>query len=566
MKPVFFTSPIRKTILSVLFLFLLHLSTLSLFSQTPGWLIDSASNLADGLSTKFKNVKPGDTVYLKAGVRDKLLIRNFTGLPDSPIVFMNKDSITTISTNSYYGLSIQNCRYIRLSGTGNQINQYGIQIEKVLGGAGIGVGGKTSDFEIDHISIQNCLTEGIMAKTDPDCSFTTTREYFTQFNTTIHDNYINQVGDEGLYIGSSYYSGIHLTCSGKDTVVFPSVLNTVKIYNNIISNTGWDGLQVSSAPLHCEIHHNTITNDSQKETKNQMSGILMGGGSKCNCYNNKISDGKGDGIEEHGLGGNKIYNNIIVNAGKNFLPNDPTQRKHGIFVSDNSVLPDSSFSILFNDIVNPKSDGIRFQSVKSKNSLIASNLIINPGAYDVYENDNTSFSGKDAYVMIPYSGSSLQLKNNFFTRSISEASVSVSDYSILNGSPLINTGYQQDNSITTDFMNGERPVDGYFDIGAIEYVPLPTSMALRKTLNPTVTVFPNPVHSKLILRFKSNSSQDHFFYIYTLSGQLVFSQRIKVSSPGMQQLEINTGTLMNGTYIFCLKQEKEKNFGRFIKE
>lgn len=544
--------------------FIAVLIALQLSAQSQAYFIDSAMNLADGTSTLFKNIQPGDTVYLKAGSRDKLLIRNFFGSADKPIIFTNKDGVTNFNTSSYYGVSILNCRYIKFTGTGDPNNQYGIRIERVANGAGLGIGGMSSDFEIDHISITNCSTEGIIAKTDPDCSFMATRERFTQFNTSIHDNYIADVKDEGMYIGSSFYSGVKLNCNGKDTLVMPAILDHVAVYNNIVSNTGWDGIQVSSAPLHCQVHHNTITHDSQSETKNQMSGILLGGGSKCDCYNNKIADGKGDGIEEHGLGGNKIYNNIIVNAGRGFQPNDATQAKHGIFVSDVSVLKDSSFNILFNDIINPKSDGIRFQSIKSKNSLIASNLIVNPGSYDVYQYGNTSFKGNDAYVMIPSQASSVLLKNNFFTRNINDAGISTSDYTLLPGSPLINKGYQQAYFINFDFKNEKRPIGGYCDIGAMEYNS--GDDRLSDTVSKSVELFPNPVYSKLNFRYEvDGTAANTLLRIYTCTGRLVLQQNMPVLFAGTQEATVNTDKLLAGAYIYSLHRGAAISYGRFVK-
>lgn len=537
---------------------------LQLSAHSQAYIVDSSMNLADGMATLFKNIQPGDTVYLKAGTRDKLLIRNFSGSAEKPIIFINKDGVTNFNTSSYYGVSILNCRYIKFTGTGDPNNQYGIRIERVSNGAGLGIGGMSTDFEIDHISITNCSTEGIIAKTDPDCSFMATREQFTQFNTSIHDNYISDVKDEGMYIGSSYYSGVKLNCNGKDTVVMPAILDHVAVYNNIVNNTGWDGIQVSSAPLHCQVHHNTITHDSQAETKNQMSGILLGGGSKCDCYNNKIADGKGDGIEDHGLGGNKIFNNIIVNAGRSFQPNDATQAKHGIFVSDVSVSKDSSFNILFNDIINPKSDGIRFQTIKSKNSLIASNLIINPGSYDVYQYGNTSFKGNDAYIMIPNQTSSVQLKNNFLTRNINDAGISANDFSLLPGSPLINKGYQQASFINFDFKNEKRPIGGYFDIGAMEYNS--GDDRLTGTVSKAVSLFPNPVQSKLNLRYEADgTAANNFLRIYSFNGQLVLEQAVPVITAGIQQLEINTDKLMKGFYLYSLHRGSDISYGRFVK-
>ncbi|MFT3700921.1 MAG: right-handed parallel beta-helix repeat-containing protein [Agriterribacter sp.] len=564
-----------KIYFSVFFIFIF--STFSANAQTSGWLTDSTANLIDGLSAKYKTAQPGDTIFLKAQTRDKLLIRNLKGSPEKPITILNKGGIVNFYTESYYGISIINCRYIRLSGQGDSINRYGIQLTKVGTGAGIGVNGMTSDFEIDHVSIENCALTGIMAKTDPDCTFAATRETFTQFNTNIHDNYIANTGNEGMYIGSSYYSsGVKLTCNAKDTLVMPAILDNVRIYNNIVKNTGWDGIQVASVPLHCQVHHNTVINDSQLGVKNQMSGILLGGGSKCDCNNNLITDGKGDGIENHGLGGSKIYNNIIVNAGKDFYPDDKTQLKHGIFVSDVSVLQDSSFVIEFNDIINPKSDGIRFQSVKSKNNLIASNLIVNPGNYDLYQNGNTSFKGKDSYVFVMYAASDVQLKNNFFTRNIADAGISTTDYTLLPGSPLINTGYQLDSTITIDFKNEARPFGGYYDIGAMEYNAIENKVSSnshkKDTVNTTTAVipkpslFPNPVYSKFNLRYMAAGAATHYLRIYTLSGQLILQKAINVVNAGMQQLEVNTEKLNSGTYICAVHQGTETPvYTKFIK-
>lgn len=46
-----------------------------------------------------------------------------------------------------------------------------------------------------------------------------------------------------------------------------------------------------------------------------MEGIIIGGGTKCKCYNNIIKDGKGSGINVFGLGDIYIFNNLIVNMG-----------------------------------------------------------------------------------------------------------------------------------------------------------------------------------------------------------------------------------------------------------
>jgi len=532
----------KPCLLSSSFFLLAIFSFLQLSAQQNNLQVDSAVNLIDGLVAPYNNVQPGDTVFLKTGNRDKLLIRNFKGTEGNPICFMNKDGIVTISTNSYYGISISNCRYIRFSGQGNKNVLYGIQIKKVVSGSGIGVGSMSSDFEIDHVSVENCLTAGIYAKTDPDCSFQVTRDNFTQFNTSIHDNYI--------------------ACSGRDTTVFPPVLDGVEIYNNTVSHTGWDGVQVSSAPLHCRIFNNTIIYDSQAEMPNQMSGILIGGGSACDCNNNFITDGKGDGIEDHGLAG-RIFNNIIVNAGKTYLPADLTKRKYGIFISDVSALKDSAFYICFNDIIDPKSDGIRFQSIKSRHNSIASNLIINPGNYNLYEHDNTSFSGRDAYVMIPDRNSDVELKNNFFSLNIRDAKISLNDYSILAGSPLINTGIADKFTLLFDFNDHRRPVGGLYDIGAIEYDG--GADTLLHTVKENPVLFPNPAYSVLKIKYLSLSNKKTVTNIYSAGGKLLLQQTDEPLQPGIQELHIDVRKLQRGIYFYAVRDENKIASGKFIK-
>ncbi|MEI8112091.1 MAG: right-handed parallel beta-helix repeat-containing protein [Bacteroidia bacterium] len=542
----------------------------TVIGKNTSFRIEISQLYLDGNNQEFKDIQPGDTLLIVAGSRDYLLIKNFKGKTDHPIVLINSGGEVIIDTDHYYGISIQNCRFIKLTGTGDIRENYGFQIRRVANGGGIGVGDLSSDFEIEHISIENCPIGGIYAKTDPDCTLTSVRGVFTQYNTSIHDNYIANVGNEGLYIGSSKYSGQTVSCNGKDTILLPSILDGVKVYNNIIKYSGWDGIQVSSASKNCRIYNNTILFDSQAEYENQMSGILIGGGSKCDCYNNFISQGKGNGIESHGLGGYRIFNNIIVDAGRSFLPKDLTKMKHGIFVTDVSTEENSSFYMEYNDIINPKSDGIRFSSIKSLNNVIASNAIINPGNFDFYENGNTSFKGSDSYIMLPYHETQVGFLNNFLSRKIADAgfsstsTVSPEDFELKSGSPLIDAAFP-DKSITFDFSGFPRPFGPKSDIGAYEYNVTNADFFRNNFPERHFQILENPVKNSLKIFSESGTDQKLTLNIYNLNGQLIRQFRNSALKMEPKIIQTDVSGILSGFYLYTIQTENGLSSGKFVK-
>ncbi len=550
----------NKCILFFLLLFSVMVSSRMLAGENKSYLVDNSILVVDGTSSPFNGILPGDTLLLKSGLRSNLLLIHLNGSATKPIIIINKGGIVRINTDSYYGISIRESRYFRLTGQGSEADFYGIRIERVAGGAGIGINDLCSDFEIDHVSIENTLLGGIYAKTDPNCNTPSTRDKFTQFNTIIHDNHIARVGNEGMYIGNTNYFGTTENCNGKDTLLLPSLLDGVRIYNNIVEFTAWDGIQVSSASKNCQIYGNLILHDSQEGYFSQMSGIMLGGGSKCDCYNNYIGQGKGSGIESHGLGGYRIFNNIIVDAGRSFQPLDSTVRVHGIYVSDITVETDSSVHILFNNIINPKMDGIRFQSIVSKNSVIASNLILNPGGYDYYENDNTNHTGDDAYIMIPDENSSVLLKNNFKSRDITSAGISLIDYKPSEGSPLIDAAYSNRMGINFDYSNSIRPNGETADIGAFEFDHKNDSDLLKKPM-----AFPNPVKSQLTIRFDSYFASNVSLLVYDQSGFFLFKTQQTYNPGRNQEIKIQVNNLPSGIYLYSLVSGGTVQSGKFIK-
>jgi len=553
--------------LAILLLGILLMTIQLAVGQKTSFLIGPEIIYLDGNDAAYKEVGPGDTLRFAAGNRKYLLIKNFKGDANKPIVLINSGGAVTIDTDHYFGVSIQNCRYFKFTGTGDPKLTYGFQIKRVANGGGMGIGELSSDFEIDHVSVENCMIGGIYAKTDPDCTLASVRGTFTQYNTSIHDNYIANVGDEGLYVGNTKYFGQTVRCDGKDVLLMPSLLDGVKIYNNIIKYSGWDGIQVSSASNDCQIYNNTVLYDSQLQTESQMSGITIGGGSKCDCYNNFISQGKGNGIESHGLGGYKIFNNIILDAGRSFQPTDLTQMKHGIFVTDVSVQANAAFHILHNNIINPKSEGIRFSSVKGKGSQISSNVIINPGNFDYYENDNTSFKGKDSYIMFQYSASDATLTNNYLARNANLAGfVSTNmqlsnDFKLKKGSFLIDVA-DANNAVGFDFLGILRPYGTHADIGAFEYDGSTSSLIQSQNTGRKSRILQNPVKDKLKISILQEYEVDVYLEIFNLQGVSVFQQSgIKLEK---KSAEVNVSYLVPGIYIYLIRSEKLSESEKFV--
>ena len=553
----------------ILFLCLLVMAEFAA-GQARSFLINVNKLNIDAADPAFQDVKPGDTLLLSAGNRNYLLIKNFQGAPGKPIVIINSGGLITIDTDYYFGISIQNCRYIKFSGNGDPTQFYGIQIKRVANGTGLGIGNLSSDFEIDHISIENTSIAGIYAKTDPDCTLTSVRGTFTQYNTIIHDTYIANTGNEGMYIGSSQYSGQTVLCNGQNVVLMPGLLEGVKIYSNIVKNAGWDGIQVSSASKNCQIFGNTILFDSQAGVANQMSGILIGGGTKCDCYNNFISQGNGDGIDLLGLGGCRLFNNIILDAGLNFIPSDKTQMKHGIFVGDNSGQLDSAFYIQFNDIVNSKSDGIRFSSAKNKNNIITSNVIINPGNYDYYQNGPTHFKGVDSYIMIPNPGTSVLLQNNYLARNAdsvhfaSTALQSPGDFKQAVGSPLIDRA-DIDPHINFDFEGTLRPFGVKSDIGAFELVYDTTVVILPLTGKIQAKLLQNPVTDLLIISLSRQVDSTVYLNVYNINGELVNQSQEPKLSLVNPTIEAHLLNIPSGVYFYAIRSNEFNISGKFIK-
>jgi hypothetical protein len=340
--------------------------------------------------------------------------------------------------------------FIRI--TGGTGTTYGIKING--GHHSVTLEYLTTDVEVDHIEVGGSGFSGIMAKTDPSCDNATIRGNFTMRNVILHDNYVHDTGGEGFYVGHSFWNkGISTSCGQR----YPHALENVKIYNNIVKNSGWEAIQVGSAPTGADVYNNRIENYGVKNVLYQNHGVQFSEGAPGTFYGNFIKGGKGNGLIIMGNAQNFIHDNVIVNAGMD-----------GIFIEDRTT--GAGFRIINNTIINPGDNGIRLYSDLVPVNNVYNNLIVNPGNYTTYTYPR---SGNDAYVYVLNKTMKVQLLNNHFTRDINSVKFvnhAANNYSLTSASPVLNKGTSiVAHNIPVDFAKLPRLKGIAYDIGAYEF-------------------------------------------------------------------------------------------------
>jgi hypothetical protein len=417
---------------------------------TCTYTIPSAKVVIDG---DVLGIKPGDVVCLNAASSYKQLdFRNIVGTEEKPVIIVNCGGVVTLNaTGLQYGIKTQNSKFFKIIGLGSDGSAYGIKVKGAQ--QGMQLQSLSTNFEVSGLEIFDAGFAGIMAKTDPSCDDATVRGNFTMKDVAIHHNYIHDTKGEGLYIGNSFYAdGRTVSPCG---VRLPHEIHGVRIYQNIVKNTGLDGIQLGCATSGAEVFNNTIENFGVLGTGSQWSGIQLGEGTGGLCYSNLIKNGTGQGIIALGLGKAVMFNNLIVSVGK-----------QGIFADLRGSGPfGSGYQLINNTIVSSGDDGIEIYAklVTDKNVLI-NNLIVDPGTYGTYGSN----TGK-AFINNGFAG---DISNNYYAESAGDAkfkNAGSGDYRILESSPAYNAGRDVSSfGVTKDFLGTARPSNGTFDIGAFE--------------------------------------------------------------------------------------------------
>ena len=423
--------------------------------------ITAAKSYVDG---KNLGVKPGDVICIQAGDYSYLNLFNFEGTAEQPLLFKNCGGQVRIGgPDSNYGIVMNNNRHFRFTGTGDSHHKYGFKVDgqtKHLS-SGFAIATKSSDFEIDHLEITK-VKAGVLAKTNPSCDPSTWNGNYVMRNVKFHDFYIHNIEGEGFYIGHTSLK-VNVTCDGTIQEVVPHNIEHIRVYDNVLEHTGWDGIQVSRASQDCEIYNNRVYDYGTVNMSSQQAGIIVGGESVGKVYNNWVEKGTGSGIQIFGTGEVNVYNNVVTDAGED-----------AIFCDDRSPQPMLA-RFINNTIVNPTRDGIRLYNDKAVNNVVCNNLIVAPGSLGAYDSNTSSY-------LFVANGVNLTKSTNHFSATADKINFKDhvnDDFQLKGSSPAVDAGTNVNHyGIVEDCEGNARPANGAYDIGAFEaaaiLVPNPT--------------------------------------------------------------------------------------------
>lgn len=401
---------------------------------------------------KEKGIKPGDVVCLEGGkVYNTLRISNLEGTAASPITIRNCGGVAEIYSGGSYGIKFVDSKHFKLLGDGTS-DKYGIKVTTEKGFF-VSFEHLTTNFEVANVEVAGAAANGIGEfngfagfgiKTSPyqDCELFSdpTKTAWIMEDVSVHDNYIHDTGGEGIYMGHGFYNGrAESRCDGQFT--YAHSIHNVRIYNNLIEDVGFDGIQIKNADKDVKVYNNTVRNYGTRNEGAHNEGLFLGEGTVGDFYSNMIDTGTGTGCQIQAMRVN-LYNNVFLNSGK-----------HGMYVAHGpQVKRDGDFNIFNNTIYNSAEYGFVFYNEDGGAKRFMNNLVVKSG---------TAFKN----------GAKVEMSNNLFTESLTDAgfvNINSSNAKLSSGSKAINAGKDLSSfGVTTDFNGKAR--SGAYDIGAYEF-------------------------------------------------------------------------------------------------
>jgi hypothetical protein len=262
---------------------------------------------------KIKNVTvmPGDVIRVSGAGTAGWSLVGFVGTQAQPIHVINDGLVT--NTDVAKLLQIVNCQHLIVDGLGSDAHPHGFVFKNTTGvgeqavfvrnytlGANPDRG--STDIELFGIHVSQNPNTGLEVLTGPG-SAEFNRTNFTFDHLLIHHVLIENVGDEGFYIGYN---------NDKTVGGFaPFQIRGAKIYRNVIRNTQWDGLQVANCVEGLEVHDNHVTKTARARMASQQSSFQYNSGNSGFIYRNFFA-GAGSDMQHGCTGGDTwFFDNVI---------------------------------------------------------------------------------------------------------------------------------------------------------------------------------------------------------------------------------------------------------------
>ncbi|MCA9605606.1 MAG: right-handed parallel beta-helix repeat-containing protein, partial [Myxococcales bacterium] len=355
-------------------LFALSLSTCPASAQDCDCdhVVGLTDTIFDGRDTP---VAPGDRICVTAGTREFLRFRHVQGTAEAPVEIINCGGRVVIHNEdrAYALVFEEDSQHFHVTGTGDPAIEHGFDIScpdtEPYPGIGLWLLGRSTDYEADHMEIHDTGFAGVSAKTDPLCDGSADQGVFVQRNASIHHLWVHDTGGEGFYVGSTQSDGQTITCDGASEVHQPHFLEGIELHDNLVENTGWDGMQVGMARSGCRVYRNVIRHVGLAGELYQQQGLQIGTFSACEVFANVIEDGPAMGIIVLGAGETFIHSNLIVG----FTMAD------GIYANHSDRVPGAAYRIAFNTIVGWDRNGITVFGPNLAPSEAVSNLLVGSG-------------------------------------------------------------------------------------------------------------------------------------------------------------------------------------------
>ena len=325
--------------------------------------------------------KGGDTIRITGGVYSEVIeFDHVHGDPCHPVTIINSGLVSSPN------IRLKNdCYYVHLTGTGTPGIPYGFKT--MDGPLTVSL---CNHIECDHVEITNPDNGvGIFLKVIPDTTapgswfIKGSANNYLQNKLFIHDNWIHNTTNEGMYIGATDPDGGQEGNDANGNPLLPLRLDSVEISNNLVEYTGWDGIQLSCARDGAKIHDNVIRHYGLANAGTQQAGIILGGNTNGSVYNNKITQGTGNGIEAFGYGAINVYNNYMDSVGVDSTANGQESYESDDYTSATEANPKQQINIYGNSFNHPQlRSAIRINA--DNNNSLASNIHDNtfciPGA------------------------------------------------------------------------------------------------------------------------------------------------------------------------------------------